>query len=30
VAGGIDLWSLQVDKSVGRYERSTGVPRFVG
>jgi adenylyltransferase/sulfurtransferase len=30
VAGGIDLWSLQVDKRVGRYERSTGVPRFVG
>lgn len=30
VAGGIDLWSLQIDKSVGRYERSTGVPRFVG
>jgi rhodanese-related sulfurtransferase len=30
VAGGIDLWSQQVDKGVRRYERSTGVPRFVG
>lgn len=30
VAGGIDLWSLQIDKTVGRYERSTSVPRFVG